>query len=200
MLFQSYTYFGPVRLRQRVPLPTLGPSIQARSTLMNHVKTIERPTHRPSHRIGTILAVSALALGLAACSKTEEPTVGQRLDSAVEKTEQAAAEARVKAESAMNNAGTKMEQGAASVEASAKNAGATAMAAIDDATITAEVKAGLAKDADLSALKINVDTVGGKVTLNGPAPTTVARDRAETIAKAVNGVTSVNNQLVVTPG
>ena len=196
MLFQSYTYFGPVRLRQRVPLPTLGPSIQARSTLMNHVKTVERP----SHRIGTILAVSALALGLAACSKTEEPTVGQRLDSAVEKTEQAAAEARVKAESAMNNAGTKMEQGAASVEASAKNAGATAMAAIDDATITAEVKAGLAKDADLSALKINVDTIGGKVTLNGPAPTTVARDRAETIAKAVNGVTSVNNQLVVTPG
>ena len=128
---------------------------------MNHVKTIERPTHRPSHRIGTILAVSALALGLAACSKTEEPTVGQRLDSAVEKTEQAAAEARVKAESAMNNAGTKMEQGAASVEASAKNAGATAMAAIDDATITAEVKAGLAKDADLSAVMIYVDTVGG---------------------------------------
>lgn len=162
---------------------------------MNNFHSNERPTHR----IATILAVSALALGLAACSKTEEPTVGQRLDSAVEKTEQAATDARIKAESAMNNAGKKMEQGAASAEVSAKNAGNTAMAAIDDAKITAEVNAGLAKDADLSALKINVDTVGGKVTLNGPAPTTVARDRAETIAKAVNGVTSVNNQLVVTP-
>ena len=53
---------------------------------------------RPAHRIASILAVSALALGLAACGKTEEPTVGQRLDSAVEKTEQAAADARVKAE------------------------------------------------------------------------------------------------------
>lgn len=162
---------------------------------MNTLNTIERP----AHRISTILAVSALALGLAACSKTEEPTVGQRLDSAVEKTEQAATDARARAEVAMNNAGTKMEQGAASVEAAAKNAGNTAMAAVDDATITAEVNAGLAKDADLSALKINVDTVGGKVTLNGPAPTTVARDRAETIAKSVNGVTFVNNQLVVTP-
>ena len=153
---------------------------------------------RPAHRIASILAVSALALGLAACGKTEEPTVGQRLDSAVEKTEQAAADARVKAESAMQSAETKMEQGAANAEAKAKDAANTAKGAIDDATITAEVNAGLAKDPDLSALKINVDTVNGKVTLNGPAPSTVARDRAETIAKSVTGVTSVNNQLVVT--
>ncbi|MDR6153541.1 hyperosmotically inducible protein [Acidovorax delafieldii] len=153
---------------------------------------------RPTHRIASILAVSALALGLAACGKTEEPTVGQRLDSAVEKTEQAAADARVKAESAMQSAETKMEQGAANAEATAKDAANTAKGAIDDATITAQVNAGLAKDPDLSALKINVDTVNGKVTLNGPAPSTVARDRAETIAKSVTGVTSVNNQLVVT--
>lgn len=154
--------------------------------------------NRPAHRIASILAVSALALGLAACGKTEEPTVGQRLDSAVEKTEQAAADARVKAESAMQGAETKMEQGAANAEAKAKDAANTAKGAIDDATITAQVNAGLAKDPDLSALKINVDTVNGKVTLNGPAPSTVARDRAETIAKSVTGVTSVNNQLVVT--
>lgn len=153
---------------------------------------------RPAHRIASILAVSALALGLAACGKTEEPTVGQRLDSAVEKTEQAAADARVKAETAMQSAQTKMEQGAANAEATAKDAANTAKGAIDDATITAQVNAGLAKDPDLSALKINVDTVNGKVTLNGPAPSTVARDRAETIAKSVTGVTSVNNQLVVT--
>ncbi len=155
---------------------------------------------RPVHRVASILAVSALALGLAACNKTEEPTVGQRLDSAVEKTEQAAADARVKAEGAMQNAETKMEQGAANAEATAKQAASSAKGVIDDATITAQVSAGLAKDPDLSAVKINVDTVNGKVTLNGPAPSTVARDRAETIAKGVSGVTSVNNQLVVTAG
>ena len=148
----------------------------------------------PAHRIASILAVSVLALGLSACGKNEEPTVGQRLDSAVEKTEQAAADARAKTESVMQNAETKIEQGAANAE----NAAAKAKDAIDDATITAQVNAGLAKDPDLSALKINVDTVNGTVTLNGSAPSTVARDRAETIAKAVAGVTSVNNQLVVT--
>ncbi|KZT17803.1 transporter [Acidovorax sp. GW101-3H11] len=161
---------------------------------MNNAKTT---SFHPAHRVASLLAVSALALGLAACNKTEEPTVGQRLDSAVEKTEQAAADARAKAEAAMQSAETKMEKGAASAEATAKQAADTAKGAIDDATITAQVNAGLAKDPDLSAVKINVDTVNGKVTLNGPAPSTVARDRAETIAKAVSGVTSVNNQLVV---
>lgn len=161
---------------------------------MNTSKT----THfHPAHRVASLLAVSALALGLAACSKTEEPTVGQRLDSAVEKTEQAAADARAKAESAMQSAETKVEQGAVSAEAKAKQAADAAKGVIDDATITAQVSAGLAKDPDLSAVKINVDTVNGKVTLNGPAPSTVARDRAETIAKAISGVTAVNNQLVV---
>ena len=145
------------------------------------------PSSRPVQRIASVLAVSALALGLAACSKTEEPTVGQRMDSAVEKTEQAAADARVKADNAMQSA-----------ENSANDAANSAMTAVDDATITARVNASLAQDPDLSALKINVDTVNGKVTLNGPAPSTVARDRAESLAKAVDGVTAVNNQLVVT--
>lgn len=85
---------------------------------MNNLKI----SQRPAHRIATILAVSALALGLSACGKKEEPTVGQRLDSAVEKTEQAAAEARAKAASAMENAQTKVEQGAANAESSAKDA------------------------------------------------------------------------------
>ncbi len=155
-------------------------------------------SQRPAQRVAAILAVSALALGLTACGKTEDPTVGQRVDSAIERTEQAAADARVRAEGAIDNAQNRMEQGAASAENSIANAGNRTMGAIDDATITAKVNADLARDPDLSALKINVDTVDGKVTLNGPAPSTVARDRAETIAKAVEGVTAVNNQLVVT--
>ena len=160
---------------------------------MNNLKI----SQRPAHRIATILAVSALALGLSACGKKEEPTVGQRLDSAVEKTEQAAAEARAKAESAMENAQTKVEQGAANAESSAKDAANKGMDFLSDAEITAQISASLAKDPDLSAVKIDVDTANGRVTLKGPAPSAVARERAEGIAKAVNGVSSVNNQLVV---
>ena len=126
--------------------------------------------------------------------------MGQRLDSAVEKTERAAEDARAKADSALQSAENKMEQGAANAQATARQAADTAMEAMDDAAITARVNAGLAKDSDLSALKINVDTVNGQVTLSGPAPSAVARDRAEAIAKAVKGVTAVKNQLVVSQG
>ena len=67
--------------------------------------------------------------------------------------------------------------------------------AVSDVSITAAVSAGLAKDPDLSALKINVDTRDGVVSLNGPAPSAAAKARAESIAQAVKGVKSVHNNL-----
>ena len=79
-------------------------------------------SQRPTHRVASILAVSALALGLSACGKTEDPTVGQRLDSAVEKTEQAATDTRNQAESAMQSAENKIEQGANTAKAAALKA------------------------------------------------------------------------------
>ena len=60
--------------------------------------------------------------------------------------------------------------------------------------------AALAKDKDLSAIKIDVDTQNGVVTLSGPAPTATAKQRASEIARTVKGVSSVNNQLTVKAG
>lgn len=150
-------------------------------------------------RMAGALAVGAVAFGMTACGKTEDATVGQRIDSAVGQTEQAAAEARVKTEEMMKNAGQKVEQGAANTSEAMKDAANTAIDAVDDASITAKVKAGLAADAELSAIQINVDTVNGKVTLKGPAVNATAKERAETIAKAVKGVNAVHNELTVSP-
>lgn len=157
---------------------------------------------RPTLRIAGLLAVTALAFGLSACDKMKEPTVGQKIDAAVEQTEKAAAEAKAKAQQALESAGAKVEQGAVKAEAAAEGAGDAARQAgnavlekMDDAAITAQVSAGLAKDTTLSALKIDVDTRDGVVTLNGPAPTQEAKDRATAIAQGVKGVSSVMNQL-----
>ena len=49
----------------------------------------------------------------------------------------------------------------------------------------------------LSALKINVDTTGGRVVLRGTAPDTASRERATVLASAVSGVVSVENALTV---
>jgi len=49
-------------------------------------------------------------------------------------------------------------------------------------------------------IRIDVETKGGTVRLAGPAPNAAAKARAGEIAKAVNGVATVDNQLVVSPG
>jgi hyperosmotically inducible protein len=63
--------------------------------------------------------------------------------------------------------------------------------------ITAKVNAALAVDDKLKATQINVDTRDGQVTLTGQAPDANSRERATTLASAVDGVKQVNNQLVV---
>lgn len=160
---------------------------------------------------GTLVSVATLVLVLAlgACSKQEDnKTAGQQVDSAIAKTEQAAeqakvqaeqsaAEAKAKTESTMASAGTAIKDAAQTAESSVKDAAEKMGDKLDDASVTAMVSAEIAKESDLSVLKINVDTKDGAVTLNGSAPTDAAREKAGTIAKAVKGVHSVDNKLMV---
>lgn len=140
-----------------------------------------------THKSLAVVSAVALMLALGACGKKDDgTTAGQKLDAAVAKTEQKAGE--MKAD---------IKDAAAQAKASGQSTAATVGEKIDDAAITASVSAGLAKDPDLSAIKINVDTKDGAVTLMGPAPSSTAKDRATEIAKTVKGVTNVNNQLVV---
>lgn len=162
--------------------------------------------HSFTHRLASVLAVSAVALGLAACDKMKEPTTGQTRDSTVDTTGRAASDAKVNADNASAAAQNKVQEGAAKTEAAASNAaqaardaGSSAMEVVGDAAITAKVSAGLVEDAALSAVKIDVDTNNGVVTLTGPAPSQSAKDRASTIAQGVKGVTSVVNNLTVNP-
>jgi osmotically-inducible protein OsmY len=69
---------------------------------------------------------------------------------------------------------------------------------IDDATITAKVKTALLADPEISGLKINVDTAQGTVRLKGEVKSMALRKKAEAAAKAVDGVKTVDNQLVIT--
>lgn len=143
-------------------------------------------------------AVACAAMALAACGdKSNNTTAGEKVDAAIAKTEQAGAEAKAKVDQMASEAKAKIDSSTATGEATARQSAADAKSTIDDASLTASVSAGLAKDPDLSAIKIDVDTKGGVVTLNGPAPTAAAKSRAEEIAKSVQGVSSVDNRLEV---
>lgn len=173
---------------------------------MNNRKQHIASTSVPSARAWLAVLLTGSLLVLAACDKSDSRSAGERLDSAVAKTEQAAQIAAAKTGEAVKEAkakadasGTtaKIKNDMADVKDAAKEAGLAMSASVGDAAITASVSAGLARDPDLSAIKIDVDTKGGAVSLKGPAPTSAAKARAGDIAKGVQGVTSVDNQLEV---
>lgn len=126
-------------------------------------------------RLGAVAGAVAAALGLAACNKPAETTAGQRVDGVIADAKQASQEAK---------------------QAGAQAADAMKGGAMDVA-ITTKISAALAADDKLSAIRIDVDTSNGRVTLNGTAPDPVSRERATSLAAGVEGVTSVDNRLAV---
>lgn len=136
---------------------------------------------------GTLLFALTVSLALSACGRKEDDrSAGQKLDAAIAKTEQKTDEA---------TAAVNKEIAEAKVDA--KDAGQKLDAKANDAGITIGVNAELAKDPSLSALRINVDTSNGRVSLMGSAPDQVARDRATQLAQSVKGVMSADNRLEV---
>lgn len=147
-----------------------------------------RPSFLVSTRSLAIAAAVVSAFALAACDQQPpaDPTLGQRIDQGVASAERKAEEVRADIEKAGAQAGQAVREASKGVAASAR-----------DAAITAQVNAELARDDQLSALRINVDTVGGRVALEGTAPDSASRERAEKLAAAVEGVLAVENRLSV---
>jgi len=80
----------------------------------------------------------------------------------------------------------------------AKHAGADAKRATKNAALTGKVKSALAADVGLKTLTgINVDSEGTVVTLHGKVDTDTNKRRAEQVARAVEGVSTVKNELTV---
>ncbi len=121
--------------------------------------------------VPTVLA----AVALSACSPRDNQSVGRKVDEAV-----------VSAKAGANDA-----------KRAANDAGATVASAATDAMITTKINAALAADDQLKATKIDVDTRNGHVVLSGTAPDTGSRERATSLARAVDGVVAVDNRLTV---
>lgn len=70
---------------------------------------------------------------------------------------------------------------------------------IDDATITAKVKASFAKDKWVKGLDISVRTDHGVVDLTGTVGSTEESDRATALATKIKDVNAVHNNLKINP-
>ena len=88
----------------------------------------------------------------------------------------------------------------ADISTTVKNVASEVKETVGDATITTKIKADYAKDKQVSAMNIKVDTdQKGMVVLSGNAKTRAEADKAVSIAKATKGVTSVRNDIKVQP-
>lgn len=73
----------------------------------------------------------------------------------------------------------------------------TAGAYIDDSVITATVKTRMLDNPDVAGTSITVETLNGTVMLSGFAKNALEKSTAERIARDVEGVKSVKNEIVI---
>jgi hyperosmotically inducible protein len=71
---------------------------------------------------------------------------------------------------------------------------------VDDSAVTGKVKTALARDPSTSAFKIDVETFRGDVQLNGFVDSADMKSSATRVARSVEGVKNVSNNLRVGPG
>jgi osmotically-inducible protein OsmY len=75
----------------------------------------------------------------------------------------------------------------------------TVGAYVDDAAITAAIKAKFVDDKIVSAASISVETLNGIVQLSGFAKSAAEKNQAEQIARSSKNVRSLRNDIVVRP-
>jgi BON domain len=91
----------------------------------------------------------------------------------------------------------KARETGAEIGAAVATGAAQAQRALNDGGLTAKIKSKMALDDSIRATSIDVDTVGGAVTLSGTVRSETERKKAIQLARETAGVTSVSDRLVV---
>jgi hyperosmotically inducible protein len=119
--------------------------------------------------------------------------VEENLDQAGEQLERAGDQVARGAEQVAEGA----EQVGEAIERGAEQVEAEVGPVLDDAAITARVKAKLIADPEINSFHIDVDTVDGRVALNGKVSSAEQRSEAEDLARGTQGVRQVVNLIQV---
>ncbi|HSK81461.1 MAG TPA: BON domain-containing protein [Thermoanaerobaculia bacterium] len=118
----------------------------------------------------------------------------QQFDRAGEEIKEGAQQVGAAVQEGAEQLGDAVQEGAERIEA---EVGPVAREVLSDAGITAKVKARLVADPEVNPFHIDVDTVDGRVTLNGKVRSEDVRAEAEKLASRTEGVKSVVNLIQV---
>ena len=146
-----------------------------------------------------IVALAAAALLTAACTR-EERTTTTATPPASTTAPPAAGTTPPEPPNPPSVVGTAPQAPEAPKAGPAERAGRAIGETLDDATLTAKVKAALLQAPDVKGMQINVDSDRGAVQLSGFVESQPQIDKAVQIAKAVNGVREVHNKMTIKAG
>ncbi len=145
--------------------------------------------------LGVVIALTKLSGcdNRTSSGETVGQKVGQTVDKAIDKTNATLDKAGNKINDVARTTEEVLKATAGGVQEKAQQVGAI----VDDSAITASIKTDLLKDPGLSAVRIDVNTFKGEVTLKSEAGSEAARERAGRIAMAIAGVVKVNNLIII---
>ncbi len=158
---------------------------------MSLMKGIKMNT--PIYKKFLVASAFILVANLSACDRTKETDIS--VNESTEQPNNHTQSDTSSMETKIANAGDKVERSADNLASSVKGAATTASRAISDSTITAKVKSALIADKDVKSIDIKVETMEGIVTLNGEASSRAQADKAESIARTVDGVKTIDNRI-----
>jgi len=137
--------------------------------------------------------VSLALAGLAGCNRDADQTTTSRAPDAT--TPPATTTTPVTPPVAMTPPAADTTAAAPAPGSTTPDADRGAGQTVDDATVTAKVKAALLAESGVDGTKINVDTFNGRVTLKGEVPSKTMIDRAVQVARGIEGVKDIDNRL-----
>jgi len=92
---------------------------------------------------------------------------------------------------------TATDRSAAATPNAPRESSAPAKTVVEDSVITGKIKAALLTDPDIKSTEITVDTKQGVVQLGGVAQNQTQAEKAVSVARTIEGVSSVENNISV---
>jgi hyperosmotically inducible protein len=142
-------------------------------------------------RTNVLILVAAALLPAAGCDRAQEDRAAEAASQAVRQTNQALSKAGEVAREGVREAGKAAQKATDAAKDGAGEAGRL----LGDGALTAKVKTALLADEGVPGSSIDVDSSAGVVTLSGRLASQSQIDRAVAIARAIDGVSRVENRL-----
>jgi len=152
-------------------------------------------SYKPGDKSNQALGIAKAEADYAVAKEKCDDKVGNDKNVCIKEAKAAETHAKTNAKKSMApTMATKADDGkAAAPVAKHESAGEY----VDDTVITTKVKAAVLGESSLKSAEINVETYKGSVQLTGFVRSRTDIDKAVAVAKAVKGVTSVKNDMVV---